>query len=388
MHLLERYALSCGAKIDKPSIINKFFPLDTDRYITVHFNSKNAKTYDHAQEVIDIIYPILSANNITICQVGAKGEEPLMKCANLVGLTDINQLAYIIKNSLLHAGVDSFPVHLAGHYDIPLVSLYSTNFKESCKPYWGTTEKQILIEPKRINTKPSFSNQESPKSINSINPELIAKHICNLLKLDFKYKYRTILTGDLYKIKMLETVPNQVLDPKQFNTNFFSVRMDYLFDEHILEEQIKICPCAIITNKPINKDLLSRYRNQIIEIVYIVEQDNDPNFVRFLQENGIKYNTVTFLSEELASQNKLKYMEFGLLLEKRQQKPTHVLSEYNNIFYKSSKITLSEGKIYPSFAAYKNNKPVERLDYDPQPIIDCDEFWREIEHFSLLIETK
>lgn len=385
MHLLNRYSLATGLKIDKPFILDKFFPIDCEKYITVHFNSKPSKTYDHAQEVVDILYSILSKYNISIIQVGGKDELSLSKCTNISGQTTINQLAYVIKNSLLHVGVDSVPAHFAGYYDIPLVALYSNNYIECCKPAWGDKNKQILLEPRRVNLKPSFSFEESPKTINTITPESIVECACKLLNIIYNYQYKTILTGDLYKTKILETVPNHVVNPNQFNTNYLSIRMDYYFNENNLDKQLSICPCAIITNKPIDSNLILKHRQNIIEIIYLIEEQNEPRFIEFLLNNNIKYNMVSFLEDNKISQLKLKYMQFGLIIQKKIIKPIEILNRYQNIYYKSGKFTLSDGKIFNSYIAFKKNIPND-INNEINQIIDEPEFWKEIEYFSLLIK--
>ena len=97
MHLLEQYALACGAKIGKPYIYESFFPLDFTNYITLHrdanFPSRNYKNW---QAVVDILTPILDKYQIKILQVGTKKDKPLNRTQSALGLTGINQLAFLI----------------------------------------------------------------------------------------------------------------------------------------------------------------------------------------------------------------------------------------------------------------------------------------------------
>ena len=67
MHLVETYALSCGAKIDKPLIYEKYFPLPQVKYITFQpFSGAPSKNYDFWQQVIDILFPILQNKDISL----------------------------------------------------------------------------------------------------------------------------------------------------------------------------------------------------------------------------------------------------------------------------------------------------------------------------------
>ena len=53
MHLIEQYALSCGVKIDKPHIETSFFPVPSEKYITVHASSgMESKNYDYYDDVM------------------------------------------------------------------------------------------------------------------------------------------------------------------------------------------------------------------------------------------------------------------------------------------------------------------------------------------------
>ena len=71
MHILERYALSCGVKIDKPQIYTKFYPNNFGKYITLQASSgMEAKNYDLYQEVVEILSPYLSELGIQVVQIG------------------------------------------------------------------------------------------------------------------------------------------------------------------------------------------------------------------------------------------------------------------------------------------------------------------------------
>ena len=113
MHLIERYASSCGVKIGKPYIYDSYFPMSSQKFITFQPFSKPAKNYDYWQEVINLIAPYLKQNNIDILQIGAKEDKRLDNTIYLAGQTTIPQAAYLIKRSILHFGADSFAVHIA-----------------------------------------------------------------------------------------------------------------------------------------------------------------------------------------------------------------------------------------------------------------------------------
>src|SRR5690242_5971641 len=135
MNLIESYSLSAALEIDRPQIVRKYFPLPFEQYITFHSQTPyNSRNYDYWQLVIDILCPILQKNNIQIVQLGFKDDKPINKTYSLLGQTNIHQAAYIISNSLLHFGVDSFNFHLAASFNVPIVEIFSANKLECSRP--------------------------------------------------------------------------------------------------------------------------------------------------------------------------------------------------------------------------------------------------------------
>lgn len=380
--------MSGGSKIDKPFILEKFHPLPIDKYITFHPFTKGAKNYDLYEDLIGLIHPILAQNGITIVQVGTQGDRPFNGCLNIVGQTNLGQLAYVIKNSLLHFGADSLPVHLSGHYDVPIVALYSNNYKECVGPYWGTKEKQILLEPDRNGAKPNFSLDEHPKTINRIKPEVIAQSICKLLNLPFSYPFETLFQGDYYHNKLVEMVPDSNINIQGLGIDGIIVRMDFLFNEQILANQLNICPCSITTNKPISIELLSNLRPRIRELIYIIDENHSPEFVEKINKLAINYHLVTYLDDEKLNPIKLDYLDYKIIHQKRIFDPysNKILKNvfWPNLYYKSSKFILSEGKVYPSYCAWLNKTPIPSISPVENPIIDSQDFWKESDNFMFL----
>lgn len=378
MHMLEQYALATGVKIKKPYIYEKFFPISVDKFISFHPASKPSKTYDHWQEVINFLQPYLEKENIKIIQLGQEKEKVYNGVINFVGFTNINQIAFILRHSMLHFGADSFPTHIASSYDKKIVALYSNNYINCVKPVFGDEKNHILLEPKR-NTKPSFSFQENPKSINSIKPELIAKHILKLLEIPEQINFETIYFGDDFNNGKLEMVPNQVVDPRQFNCSNIIVRMDLEHNENILNAQLKVCSCFIITDKTIDSTILLQNKAHVGKILFEVKDSNGIEFIKFLTNQNIPYQLFTYLKGEDLKKIKLDYIDQEFIVEM----PTDLKSKTNlqytsNIFYKSNKRLISNNKIYLSESSLKNNIEAKSL---IEPIIDCPEFWKELENF-------
>lgn len=383
MHLVETYALNCGVKIDKPFIYEKYCPLPFDKFVSFQPCSKyEAKSYDLWQEVINQIVPILQANDIHIVQIGGKDEKPIENCYHLQGKTTINQAAYIIKRGMLHFGADSFGVHVASHYDKPIVALYSNSRPENAGPYFSSSTNVKILEINKDNRKPSYSAQENPKTINEIDPINIANSILNFLNLK-QLNISTKYVGEEYSRKLIESVPDSVIaDITKLGVNSLIMRMDYEFNETVLLEQLKRNNCSIVTKKPINIEILNQYKNNIAQIIYDMDENHSVEFVKNLKKLGRPYILSTYLSDEFVSSIKYEYMEYGQIVKinKTVKSDFPKCNPSENLYYKSNKITISKGKAYTSKAAY-----LKGLHHEGKPIkiIDIPEFWEEMKYFYI-----
>jgi len=364
MHLVERYATACGVKIDKPYIYENFFPLPVEKYITFQpFSKYPSKNYDYWEEVTSILLPYFQKNNINIIQIGGKDDKPIANCINLCGQTKISQAAFIIKRSIMHLGADSFAAHIASGYDKKIVAIYSNNNINNVKPYWTNPEDMTLLKPS-TNKKPQYSANEIPKTINSIKPEEIAKSVLDLLNIKYDSLPKTLSIGEEYTNKTLEVIPDKAFDITQVQIDNIIVRMDYEFNEQILEYYLQNKKCIIITDKPVNENLLKNYKEKIPQLVYIVDKNNDPNFAKSLKRNAINYALISYLEEKDLNEFKLDYMDYGLII--RRTYPNKLNINYNNTYFKSSKIILSgKGQFSTKYQWAKNDNSNKFVD-DPE----------------------
>jgi hypothetical protein len=391
MHLLQQYSLACGAKIHKPFALSKFFPIAPERYITFHPTSKfESKIYDAWQDVIDILYPILNKEGITIVQIGGAGERIYKDVYTTVGQTNFGQSVYVISHGILHLGADSFACHVASAWGKKIVGIYSNNFSGCVYPYWTATEDMILIDSPKGDNKPSFSQHEDPKTINEIPPEQIAEAVCKLLKLKFTYPYKRAHVGSYTKNIVLENVPNQIIDPRIFGTENVVMRMDYCFDEQILIEQLKRCQCSIVTDKPIDGNILREFRGRIKDIIYDLKKGYSVNFVKEIVAAGLQYYLITSASGDELNQIKLDFLDFNHIHPKQLASNEEIEKwrQVKDLFYKTAKVTLSKGQVFPSKAAWIRNIPCDDINDLTHPIIDCPEFWEEFHNFKLLTKVE
>ena len=388
MNLAQLYSLTSGQKIDRIHVYEKFYPLPFEDYVVIQPWSKVAKNYTYHKEVIDILLPIFQKANLKLVQVGGPNEPPLAGCYHTQGSTNFGQLEYIISKAKLVISTDSVSSHLAGHYDKPLVVLISNNFSQCVRPYFGNKSKQIVLEPDRTKKNPSFAFDEgAKKQIDEIKPELIAESVCSLLGIDFNYRYKSVCFGDTYHNLTIESVPNQAVDLKTLGIDSVIMRMDYHFDERYLSQQLQTGKCTIVTNKPIDLNLLRNFKPNIKELVYILDGNHDPKFAAAVQSLGINCPMLSELSDEYVSSIKMDYMDLGVIHLKRGSKPKAVEGiNIDKLYYRSKKYTLSNGRIFPSKAAYLHNLPIDNFDVNFCKTIDDPEFWKEEEYFYFLTE--
>lgn len=395
MHILEQYALNCGLKIDKPYIYTQYFPLGVSDYITIQPFSNawsKGKAYDYWSEVIEYIFPALEEKGIKIVQIGGKEEQPLPKAIWTQGSTTISQAAFLISGSMLHMGADSFGTHIASAFDKKIVSLYSTNWIKNCNPYWTKDEDCVLIQPDRSERKPSFKFVDTlSKNINEIKPEKIASSILGLLGLDSELPYETLFVGDAYIQFGIHTVPSSVSSLGEFEKGLqhLIIRMDLDFNPTGLIKQMDYLEtCSIITDKPIDPEIIKTFKSKIKDIVYLIDEEHDIDFVKYLHTGGTNYVLLSYLEEEKLNKIKFDYLDYNFIFGKKvpeKDKDEILKHPVDKLLFKSNKKIFHEGKVYPSIASMKAGQTSESLtSKEFLPLLDTKEFWKQLEDFYIV----
>jgi hypothetical protein len=389
MHLLETYALSTGSKIGKPFIIKKFFPVKFDKYITLQNSSgMPSKCYDYFQEVIDFLLPILNKHGIGIVQIGGKEDQQIQNIESLQGATNINQTAYIINNSILHVGNDSFAVHMASAFGVKNVGLYSITLPEIAGAYFN---KQNSISLYPDNEKPSFNPNESPKRINKIKPEQVVNACLKLIFEDSEHcTAETLHIGSRYKETIIESVPNNIISPEFFKDSVLNIRCDYVenIDLNILYNNLAIRKCCIVTDKPFDLSPIPQLKQNLTLVIYDITKDLNIDFIKSLETLGIKYacavNRQT-ISDEFLHDKKTQLIEYCSIEEY-----SLIPEDFNKemlktagLKYKSNRVILSNGKVYSSSAALSeglNSENPNSLSVDLDKIQNKSKFLEDLDY--------
>lgn len=195
MHFLESYALVSGTPISKPFIKVEPIELPSKKYITFHPYCKKAPTRQY-RSWVKVLELLIGDSNFDweIVQVGGKKDEVYNGVnTDYLGNTSTHQLAYLIQNSGLHLGYDSFPVHLASHFARNIVAIY--NMPPSISgPYFSDPKDVVLLEPEypivtnfvngrfiEQKARISHSHMDELDLINTIKPENIYDGVKKLL---------------------------------------------------------------------------------------------------------------------------------------------------------------------------------------------------------------
>jgi ADP-heptose:LPS heptosyltransferase len=183
MHLLETYAVSCGAQIGKCFIKEESMPLPEKKYITFHgFNPKgSSRQYEHWQIVIDTLLQHKEFD-YDIVQVGGLIDHRFNGInTEYLGATSYNNLAYLIKHSELHLGFDSLPVHLASHYNKKIVAIYC-HYSSISGPYFSSHKDIRILQPDFSQIKPTYGYNDPNNLIQKIDPLEISEAVLSLLR--------------------------------------------------------------------------------------------------------------------------------------------------------------------------------------------------------------
>jgi len=388
MHLVEQYALACGAKIDKPYIYEKFAPLPFNNYITFSPYSKPAKNYDYWREVLFMLLNDFKKIGVNIIQLGVEEEKSIEGCYDMRGKLDINQTAYIIKRGLLHLGADSFPTHIASSFGKKIVSLYSNSPVQNCGPFFSDKEDISTLTGVKKEEKHSFAIQENPKTINRIGPEDIACEVFRLLGIKAKVKNKTVRIGTKWMHEFIEVVPSAVTNfSKPVPADRHVIRMDYHYNINVMKDQLKLNKGLIVTEKPIPISDIAEVKDRIHQVIFLVTDSSyDKNFSRDLDKNNVPNSVFSRLEGQDLRNLKFDLIDLDKKIQIIEKKNKEMLPNYENLDlnklkFRSRKFIIEGDTIYPGKAAYLNKISIPNFFSKPIPIIDTQEFWEEMDFF-------
>lgn len=370
MQLTTAYSSSCGLKIQEPYIYDVFFPFVEEDFITIDTDNNN---YSYWNDVILLIKPYLEVKNITIFQLGHPDSSSISFVNRTNGSLSPSQQAYLLKRSKLHITSNNFSAQFFASLSKPLICL--TENKKRALPFsWGN---------------PDFHDFIYPDSHEFIEPERLAKIILEKLEINFNFKYEAIFIGDKYKdgLSFCEMVPTSPLTLQKFNLNNVLVRMDLKFSEEVLTEQLKRGKVSIYTDKPININIIKTFQENIIEVVYEIKEENDPNFCEKVKSLGVPCNLVSFLPTEKINNEKLKYMEINNIIPQIRHSLANIGDiedqDIDKLFFKTKRYIFKDDVVYLSEESL-NQGIKSNNSNELQKVINTSKFWQSLDALTIL----
>jgi hypothetical protein len=386
MKLAETYSLGTGAKLDKPTIYTAPFSLPCEKYVCLNNSSGNpCKNYGYWQEVIDFLWPYFQEQGISVVQLGNAEDPPIEQAIRWHGKTNIHQSAFILKNSLCLLSNDSMLTHIAGALGIDVVALFGPTSVANHGPYWKT-DNSILLESHRNGKLPSFSFNESPRTIDMIKVEEVVEAVLKVLKIKLNRSIDSLYFGSKYGQRAVEVVLDNVVGP-QFSPEIpLNLRYDYFEHPQNLVNQLSIRKCLVITDKVIDINIIKALKQNILGVAYEINEAHNPEFANNVRSLGVPISLFTKWDDEKLNKVKLSYFDIGLIIPEKVYKKEDVekFSEVtNSTYFKTRKLLLSKEKGYLSKTHWLLDSPVNSLHECEGRVIDTPKFFQELEYFYL-----
>ncbi len=394
MKLLELYSLATGLKIKKQFLLEKVFPVEHPRYITIQAGSgMAAKNYPFYSEVLELLAPFLVKEGIKIYQVGGEKDTPIRGAENLLGKTDEHQTNYLLKRAILHIGNDSWCAHRAGELDVPVVVCYGSTSIANHSPYRYHKD-SVFIESHRFGRQPSFATQEPYPTISLVPPESVANAALQILGQPPVVR-KSLYFGPEYNLPIVEIVPNCVPAPQVQMVNPI-LRADYHFDEQLIGQNLQVRKCSVITNREINLNLLSQLKQNIAVVKVELNPSISVDWVRGLKRVGVPLQFYTLETDE----TKLRKMRLDLFevevyfdtfrfpdrdhllkeMAKWQHKELDKELNLATLRFKTLKVLISDGRLYLSNAHRLAGIATDNVSNNETQVIDSPEFIKEQAH--------
>lgn len=388
MNLLDKISLDCGIKADVPHIDRLFMPLKNHDFIIIDTRCKYAHgVYDFFGDVYDMIRGFLKQKNIEVFQLANENSQRL-PCDKCFVTINKKQEAYLISKAKLIVSNENYSLYLAAILNTKSVGLYSVNNPKNTQPLWNRAS-QIVLESDRENNLPTYGQlAENPKTINLIDPYLIAKNILDSLNIpNDLQKFELVHMGKNFNQKIIEVIPDFTSSPDLLKGSSINLRLDYVQDlnHEVLFYWLNNKKVNILTDKDLNIKGLLPFKNNIIMITVMISDKITETFLKQCKQNGFRIRI------HCQDENKIKdyqYKFFDWNVEK-DFKSEIKMKDFENIseksYFISSKVLISKGK---QFSCRANQLINKHLDKKQEHVIFSDVFEGELDYFKIYNERE
>lgn len=377
-HIIEEYSKCLGVRPGKFFINEHYFPIPYSKYITLDFDILSpADNYSYWINVVKLIRVFDPSIKIVDITEGRKHTADYADMC-LMDTCSYRQISYIISNSSLHLCNNLYSSHIASSYNIPTVCIFGSLLPENNKPFFSSDIDCIQAETEY---KPSYSTSDPLDLINKIKPEDIAKSVLDKINRSHDLEaYKTLKIGKYYNNKILEVIPDFTPDDDYEPERLINIRYDYIQNEESLEPWLQF-KCNIMIETAIDINLIKKYRSNIAGMtVFCGDPSISIPYVNQLKALNINYNLIC-RNPKILPDIRLKFFDWNVEEYKSKfKKDLDFLEELcDTSFYDTNKKLLSKNKEYKSKAHWKhaNSEP------NHNKVIDCPEFWEEVEHMNI-----
>jgi hypothetical protein len=349
MHKLESLALSCGSKISRPYIHKSYYPIVGDNFICVSQQSDTqSNLYDYFNDVIFHIKPYLDKNKISILEIGKSNQAPLYYTKDFRHLNS-SQSNYLVSKSKAYLGNFNYLSHISAAFSIPTVCPSKNTFIEVERPYWS--DDKCFILNAKLKEKPTFSDIEHPKTVNKVNPEIIACKILDSLGVKHTLnKVKTIFVGPEYQQTIVDLVPGNYLSNNLNIGGIINVRMDKNFDLKFLQSCVNLDSFNIITDQTIPIEILKPLFNNLSAITYFIDSRTSQDSIADMESSGKPLNLLTKDKKNI-SKIRLKFLDYKIKEFGSLDKNSLNNGDYENLKFLSKRNVVFEGKAYNSYSS-------------------------------------
>lgn len=383
MHIVKRLSTMFDTEPSgSPKAHIEFFPLPFKDYITIYNEqSVPSNCYDYFNDVIFDIKKVLAENGIRIVQFLNSPSEKRLNGCHCVDKFTPPQMNYLIKNSKLHICTDSYTNEVCGVFDIPSICLAGNRYPVNALPFYKRSVPHKTLVAYSLK-KPSYAFSENPKSINKIHTEDVSNMIFDILELDVGVAYKTLFVGSKYhEDTICDIIPNVPIDGAGLSNFTNIIRLDKIHHEG---NCVKFClanPFSLVVDKKISPSFARVARKNCKGILFLIDKDSKPEDVSFLLNNGfsveLKYKKNTY-DKDLA----LKFLDFGRIGIREEETKSLKRNTLHDRIFRSSKIILSGGKGYPSYAHLEKDIQIGIIN----KVINSKLFWSDDDRYKIIEE--
>jgi hypothetical protein len=379
MNLLKSFSDTTGLQPGKSFLYEKFYPLDFSKYIVLDTQSLNPNFhYVFWFRVIELIEPILAKQDIKIVHF-IEDKKYHFNHTYVDNSSSLSERAYLIRKALLFCGSSKLYSLIASENNVKQCFLKTDYVLNNT-----LVKDEDIIHSDKV--RKNFLNPTGIK-INNIRPEEIAKRILKSVLGEDHIFDNTISIGKVFSAQNLEVIPDCTFKTNNNAKNEIVIRMDYLFSEENLDTLLSYQPCVILTNKTINKNILTNRINNIKKIYFKVEKNSDSSFIDTIEELKIDYDIITTLTVSDLESEKIKFFNYKKINRLNSLSLDFLDGlDKSKVYFKTNKIVIKSGKTFASKWHSKvliNSPDVRLASFQLPPVID-QSFKDEADYFYFL----